>query len=114
VFLASLRLCVRLFFQSIDDTGYAVLDERSIEVDQQAKPFVGQPQIGQKLLSVNRGENLDRLDLDDYLILDNQIGPKPDVDSNGPVDHGDWLLAHRSESTLSKFIGEHGMVNRFQ
>ena len=45
VFLASLRLCVRLFFQPIDDTGYAVLDERSIEIDQQAQSFVGQPQM---------------------------------------------------------------------
>jgi hypothetical protein len=34
----------------IDDTGYAVLDERSIKVDQQAQSFVGQPQIGKKLL----------------------------------------------------------------
>src|SRR5271166_4397287 len=65
VFLASLRLCVRLFFQPIDDTRNAVLDERRVEVDQQAKPLVGQPQIGQKLLFVNRREGLDRLDLDD-------------------------------------------------
>jgi hypothetical protein len=70
---------VRFFFQSIDDTGNAVLDQRRVEVDQQAKPFVGQPQIGQKLLSVNRREDLDRLDLDDYPILDNQVGPAPDV-----------------------------------
>ena len=62
---------VRLFFQPIDDTGYAVFDERCVEVDQQAEPFVGQPQIRQKLLSVHRSENLDRLDLDDHLMLDN-------------------------------------------
>jgi hypothetical protein len=63
---------------------------------------------------VNRSENLDRLDLDDYLILDNQVSPESDVNANGPIDHRDWLLAHRSESTLSKFIGKHGVVNRFQ
>ena len=70
--------------------------------------------IGEKLLSVNRRENLDRLNLDDHLVLDNQVSAEPDVDPNRPVDDRDWLLAHRSESTLSKFIGEHGVVNRFQ
>ena len=64
VFLASLRLCERLFFQAIDDTGDAVLNQRSIEVDQQTQAFVGQPQIGEKLRFVNRGENLNRLNLE--------------------------------------------------
>ena len=45
---------------------------------------------------------------------DNRVGSKPDVNPNRPVDHRDWLLAHRAETTLSKFIGEHGVVNRFQ
>ena len=45
MFLASLRLGVRLFFQTIDDPGNAVLDQRRVEVDKQAKPLVGQPQI---------------------------------------------------------------------
>ena len=63
---------------------------KAVEVDQQAKPFVGQPQIGQKLLSVNRGENLDRLDLDDYPILDNQVGAESDVNPR----HGDGVLIH--------------------
>ena len=114
VFLASLRLCARLFFQPIEDTGYAVLDERSIEVDQQAKPFVGQPQVGQKLLSVNRRETFDRFDLDDHPILDNQVRAEPNVDPNRSIDDWDWLLADRSESALSEFIGEHGRIDRFQ
>ena len=63
---------------------------------------------------VSRRENLDRLGLDDHPILDNQAGKEPDVNPNGPVDHWNCLLADRSESTLSKFIGEHGMVKRFQ
>ena len=63
---------------------------------------------------VSRRENLDRLGLDDHPILDNQVCPEPDVDPNRPIDHRDCLWADRSDSTLSKFIGEHGMVNRFQ
>jgi len=114
VFLASLRLCERLFFQAIDDTGDAVLNQRSIEVDQQAQAFVGQPQIGEKLLFVNRREDFDRLDLDNHPILNDQVRAEPAVDPNCSVDHRDWLLAYGSESTLRKFIGEHRMVNRFQ
>ena len=41
---------------------YAVL----AEVDRRAKPFAGKPQIGEKLLSGNRRENLDRRDFDDH------------------------------------------------
>lgn len=88
----------------------SVLDERSTRVDQQAKPSIGQPQVGEQLLSVNRRQALYRLDLDDHLILDNQISAKPDVKPNGPVDYWYCLLVHRSESTLSQFIGKHGMV----
>ena len=50
---------------------------------------------------VNGREDLDRLNLDDRLVLDNQLSAEPDVDPNRPVDDRDWLLAHRSESTLS-------------
>ncbi len=112
--MASWRLCVRLFFQSVDDTSNAVLDESGVEVDQQAKSFVGQPQVGEQLLSVNRCEDLNRLDLDDHLILDDQVGPEPDVNPNRSIDHRDWLLSDRPESTLGKFIGEYRMINRFQ
>lgn len=114
MFLASLRLGVRLFFHAVDDAGNAVLDQCRVEVDEQAKPLVSQSQIGQKLLSVNRREDFDRFDLDDYPILDNQVRPEPSVDTDCPVDHWDCLLADRPEATLSKFIGEHRMVNRFQ
>ena len=63
---------------------------------------------------MNRRENLDRFDFDDHLVLDNQVGPEPNVNPNRSVDHRDCLLADRLESTLSQFIGEHRMVNRFQ
>ena len=105
---------MRLFFQAIDETRNAVLDQRRVEFDEQAKPLVGQAQIGQKLLAVNRREDFDRLDLDDHPILDNQVRAESGVDPDCPVDHWDWLLADRPEATLSKFLGEHRMLNRLQ
>jgi hypothetical protein len=80
--------------------------------DRQAKPFAGQPQTGDKLLSVNRREGFDWLDLHDHQIFDNQTHPEPDVDPNRPLDHWDRLLAEGLEFTLSKLISEQSMVER--
>ena len=44
----------------------------NVEIDEQAKPLVGQAQTGQKLLSVHRREDLDRLP-----ILDNEVRAEP-------------------------------------
>ena len=71
----------------------ANLDQRRVEVNQQAKPLVGQSQIGQKLLFVNRRERLNGLDFHDYR---------------------NRLLAHNTQSTLRKFMSHQGMVGRFQ
>ena len=43
---AAWRLGVRIVFESIDDACNAVLDEDHMEVDEQAKTFVGQSEIG--------------------------------------------------------------------
>jgi hypothetical protein len=114
VFLASLRLGERLFFQAIDDTGNAFFDQRRVEVDEEAKALIGQAQIGQKLLFVNRRENFDRFDLDDHAVLDNQVRPEPGFEPDRSLYHWDCLLADRPQSTLSKFISKHRMVNRRQ
>ena len=114
IFLASLRLCERFFFQSVDDSRDAVLDQGCVTVDQQPKALVGEPQVGQELLFVHRGHNLDRLDLHDHLILDDQVGPEPGVDPDGSLNHGDRRLAHGAESTLRSFVRQHSLRNRFQ
>ena len=60
---ASLRLGVRIVFESVDHAGDAVFDQRHVKVDEQAKTLVSQPEIGEKLLLVDRGEHLDGFDL---------------------------------------------------
>ena len=54
---------VIIVFQSVDDSRDAVFDQRHLEVDQQAKPLVGEPEIGEKLLLVDREKQLDGFDL---------------------------------------------------
>ena len=56
----------------------------ALKVDEQAKPLVRQPQVGQKLLFVNRREDFDRFDLDNHPILDDQVRPEPGVDPDFP------------------------------
>jgi hypothetical protein len=63
----SWRLCESILFESIDDAGDAVFDERDLKVDEQAKALVREPKISQKLLFVNRRDNLDRFDFNDHL-----------------------------------------------
>jgi hypothetical protein len=63
---------------------------------------------------VNLCQGLDRLDLDDNSIFDNQVSPEPDVDPNRSIDYRDCQLAYRSKSAPINFISKHSMVDRFQ
>ena len=46
-------------FKPINDARDSFLDERDVEVDQQAEALVSQPEIREELFFVNRGEGLD-------------------------------------------------------
>src|ERR1017187_400997 len=62
------RLCVKSFFQTIDDASDAALDQNDIEVDEQSQTLVGQLQIGEKLLLMHRRDGLHSLDFHDHLV----------------------------------------------
>jgi len=67
---------VIIVFQPVDDSRDAVFIQRHLKVDQQAKSLVGEPEIGQEMLLVDRVEHLDGLDFHDDLVFDHQIGPE--------------------------------------
>ena len=100
-----MRLCERIFLQSIYDAGNAVLDERHLEVDQQPEALVRETEVSEELLLVNRVEHLDGLDFHDHFVFDDQIGPESGIDSDGLIDDRDRLLAltlrRRAMQTLS-------------
>jgi hypothetical protein len=54
---------------------------------------------------------LDRLDLNNDLVFDDQIGPEGDVDTNLFLHHWKRLLAHRAESAPVQFIRQDCIVN---
>ena len=93
---AAWRLCVRVFFQPIDNGRDAVFDEGHLEVDGQAKTLAGRPQPSQKLLLVDWGDQLDGFDFDDDLVLDEQARPESSVDTDTLMTTGScWLTARR-------------------
>jgi hypothetical protein len=57
---ATWRLRVIIVFEPVDDSRDAVFDRWHVEVDRQPKTLVGEPEIGEKLLLVDREERLVR------------------------------------------------------
>src|SRR5207248_6652479 len=101
---AAWRLCVIIVYQSVHDSRDAVSNQRYVEVDQQAKPLVSEPEIGQKLLLVDWGEQLNGFDFHDDLFLDHQISPESGIDADILIGHRNRLLAHLPETPAAKFI----------
>jgi hypothetical protein len=54
-----------------------------------AEALVGQPQVGRKLLFVNRGQRFDRFYLHDHSVFNDQVGPETDFYPDVLVDHRD-------------------------
>ena len=105
---------MRIFFQPVDDVCNAIFDERHLEVDEQAQTLVGEPQVGQKLLLVNRSENLDGFHFHDHLIFDDQVGAEAGVNAHTVVDHRNRLLPHRAQTPAAQFICQDWIVDRFE
>jgi len=76
----------------VDNSGDAVLDQRHVEIDEQAEAFVGQPEIGQKLLLMDWDYQVDGFDFDDDLICDHKVCAESSVDADILVDHRNRLL----------------------
>src|SRR5262249_52097070 len=87
------RLCVRSFFEPVDEAGDAIFYQGNVEIDEQSQAFVSEFQIGEELLLMHRRDALQRLDLYDYRVLHYQISVKSGVDTNRLVDYRNHLLA---------------------
>jgi hypothetical protein len=105
---------VRIVFESIHNARNAVLDEDHVKVDEQAKAFVRQAEIRQKLFPVDRSERLDGFDFDDYLVFHDEIGPEASIYTDTLIDHRNRLLSHGAETSTAEFIRQDGIINGFQ
>ena len=111
---AAWRLCVRIVFKSIHNTRDAIFDQGHLEVDQQAKTLVCQPEIGQKLLLVNRGNHFDGFDFHDDLVFHDQVSAECDVNADVLLDDWNRLLAHRVQTPAAQLICHDRIVNGFE
>jgi hypothetical protein len=62
-----------------------VLDERDIEIEEQAQPAARQTKVGEHLEFMDGFQPLHRLQLDDDQILDEQIETKANVEGDALV-----------------------------
>src|SRR5437899_9222844 len=87
------HLWVRSVRKSIHDAGDAVLDEGDVEVDEQSQTLIGQAQMSQELFLVNGCHGIDRFDLHNYLVLDDQVCAESHLDPDLLIDSGPLAAA---------------------
>ena len=112
--LRSLRLSERLFCESVHNPRNPISDQSHIEIDQEAQPFVCKPQIGVKLLLVNRSDLSERFDFDDDFVLNDQVRAKSHLKASSFINHRNRLLRGNLEASLLQLARQNGYVNGFE
>jgi hypothetical protein len=103
-----------LLGHAISDALNAVLDQVVAEIDEEAKSFVHQPQIGQHLFAMDRIECGDRFHFHDHAIVDDQVGAKTFVERDSiPCDRNRDLSFHRV-AAFAQFMRERDFVYDFE
>ncbi len=91
-----------------------MFDQGHVEIDEQAKTLAGQAKMRQELLFVDRGDDLNRFDFDDYEILDDEVRTKADLDAGAVIDDRDGLLPGNVQAATLQLEREDGFVDGLQ
>jgi hypothetical protein len=100
--------------EPVHDSVNAVFDEDLAEVDEQPETYVAQAKVGEKLLFVHRGDLFNGLQFDDNLVFHNEVSTKAFIEMDVVVDDGNGLLADDVKASKSQFMGQDGLINRFE
>jgi len=92
----------------------AILDEFRAEIDEQPEAFIAKAKVGEELLHVHRCDLFNRLQLDDDLLFDNEVGAKAFIKMYVIVGDRNRLLADDVKATNGQFMGQDGLINRFE
>jgi len=84
-----------------------------VEVDQQAKPLVGETETGQQLL-LWPGPGTHGFDHHDHLVLDDHVGAESGVDPDTVIDYRNRLLAHCVQTPPAQLIRQGRLISGFQ
>jgi hypothetical protein len=85
-----------------------------VEVDEKSHTLIGQPQIGEELRKVNRQNLLNRLDLHDHNICNQQVDSIAGVDVKTVVNNGKQELSPHAQARSGELVFETGLVDAFE
>lgn len=98
----------------VDDALQAIPEHGLPEVHQQPERQLHEPQIGENLLSVNRKKPVDRLQLDDQAMFDEQVDLESVVYDNASIIQSDGDLAFDRKASLPESFGHQRFIRTFQ
>ena len=96
------------------EASYAVLEQRGIEIEQQADVIAAHAEIGQKLCFMDRQQFIDGLDLEDKFPLNDDIGAEASIHCNFFIDDGYIDLPLKCDARPLEFVAETFLINGFQ
>ena len=99
---------------SHDEAPQAIFQSGRIEIHQQADATTGHPKIRQDLGVVHRQQAIDRLDLDDQVLLNQDVGSESCVEAYTSI--SDWYrdLPPAAKSSLCKFKAKAFFIDRLK
>ena len=110
----SLRLCGKLFGESVDAADDSVFEQFFAEVQEVAEFEAGEAEIGLELFLVDGGEAFDGFDFEEHLVGDDDIGTESFVEMDSAEDDVDWNLASDGQASHGEGVGEGDFVNRLE
>jgi hypothetical protein len=92
----------------------AALEDRNIEVDEQSNP-VAPPASNKSAVGLVNGQKpFDRLESQNYLLIDNHIHVIPAVQADALVDNWERCLPMKRDLSQLQFMAEASLVCRFE
>lgn len=89
-----------------------ILKSKNIEVDQESKSFLAQLEIRKQLCLMNWQQSINRLDLDDDLIIDEQVEPIANLQLDVAVDEWNWNLGFYINAAISQLESQCRLIRR--
>ena len=98
----------------VEDAVETVLQQRDVEIDQQAQGKMQQAQVGPDLHAMHGQQGLDRLGLNQQPALHDQVGAVGRFNGLAAVNQGDGFLALDGEAECAELDREAFLVGTFQ
>ena len=106
------REITRAFVPVSRQSPKTILEGEAVEVDEKTEVESEELQVRQRLRHVNGGERLDRLELDEEPLFDDQVGLIGRSDHHVSIEHRDRNLAAKAKPAVAELFGKAQLVHR--